>query len=128
MPFRVVSGVLGGVFLLQGVNWILSPAVAAEALGMALLEGVGRSTQIGDIGGFFVSLGSMILLGAYASNGQWLRAGALMLGAVAVIRSIAALVHEAPFTGVFIGVEVVCAALLLFIASRFDRASTPESA
>ena len=75
MPLRVVAGILGIFFLLQGVNWILSPASAAEALGMPLLEGVGRSTQIGDAGGFFVALAAMILLGAYGSNGQWLRGG-----------------------------------------------------
>ena len=126
MPFRVLSGILGVFFFLQGINWILSPAAAAEGLGMVLLEGVARSTQIGDIGGFFVALGSMILLGAYASNGQWLRGAALMLGAVALLRSIAALVHDAAFTGVFIGVEVFCAGLLLFVATRFDQASSPE--
>lgn len=125
MPLRIVSGTVGLFFLLQGGNWILAPASAAEALGMPLLEGVGRSTQIGDIGGFFIALGTMILLGASGSNGQWLRGGALMLGGVAVIRTLAALLHDAEFTALFIGVEVVCAGLLLAIASRFDRANPP---
>jgi hypothetical protein len=120
MPLRVVAGILGIFFLLQGVNWILSPASAAEALGMPLLEGVGRSTQIGDAGGFFVALAAMILLGAYGSNGQWLRGGAMMLGTAAILRTLAWLVHGADFTPTFIGIEVVCTATLLFVASRFD--------
>ena len=128
MPLRVVSGIMGLFFLMQGVHWILAPAAAAEALGMPLLDGVGRSTQIGDIGGYFIALGTMILLGAHGSNGQWLRGGALMLGGVAVIRSLAALLHDAAFTATFIGVEVVCAVVLLVIALRFDGASQQTKA
>ena len=122
MPLRVASGLIGVFFLLQGINWILVPASAAEALGMPLLEGVARSTQIGDIGGFFVALASMILLGAHGSNGQWLRGGALLLGAAAALRTLAWLAHGASYAAVFIGVEVLCTVVLLFIASRFDRA------
>lgn len=122
MPLRVVSGVIGVFFLLQGINWILVPASAAEALGMPLLDGVARSSQIGDIGGFFVALAAMILLGAHGSNGQWLRGGALLLGAAAALRSLAWLAHGAPFASAFIGVEVVCTAVLLFVASRFENA------
>jgi len=121
MPLRVVSGIIGVFFLIQGINWILFPASAAEALGMPLLEGVARSTQIGDTGGFFMALAVMILLGAHGSNGQWLRGGALLLGAAAVLRSLAWLAHGASFAAGFIGVEVVCTVLLLFAASRFER-------
>jgi hypothetical protein len=128
MPLRVVSGMIGLFFLLQGINWILAPTAAAEALGMPLLDGVARSTQIGDIGGFFVALAAMILLGAHGSNGQWLRGAALLLGTAAVLRSFAWLAHGAAFAAVFIGVEVVCTVVLLFAASGFDSAADASAA
>ncbi len=87
---------------------------------MPLLTGIARSTQLGDIGGFFIALGTMCLLGAYRSNAQWLRGGALMLGCVAVMRMLAWMVHDAALTVPFIAVEVVVAALLVFMASRIE--------
>lgn len=120
MPLRIVSGILGFLFFVQGIQWVAQPAVAAEGLGMTLLEGMGRSTQIGDFGGFFLSLGGMILLGAYGANAQWLRAAALLLGSAAAVRVVAWAAHGAPLAVEFIGIEVVVTAILLFIASRFD--------
>ena len=47
---RIVAGLVGILFFLNGLQWIISPANVAESLGMPLLEGVGLSTQIGDLG------------------------------------------------------------------------------
>jgi hypothetical protein len=123
MALRVVAGIIGVFFLIQGINWIVIPAAAAEALGMPLLDGLGRSTQIGDTASFFLTLGTMSLLGAARSNPQWLRGGAMLLGWAAIARMLAWLLHDAAFAGIFIGVEIVFGAALLFVASRFSAAS-----
>jgi hypothetical protein len=128
MTSRIVSGLLAAFFLAQAGGWIFDPGGAAQALGMPLLEGAARSSQVGDIGAFFLSLGLMIAMGAYRVDGQWLRGGALLLGSAAGIRTLAWLVHGAEFTPDFIGVEVVAAATLCFIASRFDAPTAEVSA
>lgn len=122
MAFRIVAGIIGTFYLIQGINWIASPASSAEALGMPLLDGLGRSTQVGDMASFFLTLGTMSLLGAIRSNPVWLYGGAMLLGGAASMRTLAWLLHDAAFAGIFIGVEVVSAGVLLFVASRFDAA------
>lgn len=119
MALRFVAGIFGVFYLIQGINWISRPAVAAEALGMPLLDGLGRSTQVGDMASFFLTLGTMSLLGALRSNPLWLRGAAMLLGYAAIMRTLAWLLHDAAFAEVFIGVEIVSAGALLLVASRF---------
>ena len=38
---RIVAGLFGAFFLINGLQWIIAPARLAEQLGMPLLEGVG---------------------------------------------------------------------------------------
>jgi len=121
MALRLAAGIIGAFFLIQGINWITRPAAAAEALGMPLLDGLARSTQIGDMASFFVALGTMSLLGAARMNPLWLHAAALLLGGAAVMRTLAWLFHDAAFAGIFIGVEVVSAGALVLVASRFGK-------
>ena len=53
---RIVAALPGVLFAIQGLNWIIDPSAAAEGLGMPLLEGIGRSTQIGDLAAFFFAM------------------------------------------------------------------------
>lgn len=121
MALRLAAGIIGAFYLIQGINWITRPAAAAEALGMPLLDGLARSTQIGDMASFFFALGTMSLLGGVRSNPLWLHAAALLVGGSAVMRTLAWLFHDAAFAGVFIGVEIVSAGALVLVASRFGR-------
>ena len=121
MALRLAAGIIGAFFLIQGINWITRPAAAAEALGMPLLDGLARSTQIGDMASFFVALGTMSLLGAARMNPLWLHAATLLLGGAAVMRTLAWLFHDAAFAGIFIGVEVVSAGALVLVASHFGK-------
>ena len=42
---RIVAGLLGVLFLINGLQWIIAPASIAEQLGMPLLEGeIGRAS------------------------------------------------------------------------------------
>jgi hypothetical protein len=117
---RILAGLIGGLFLLQTMGWLVDPTAAAKQLNMTLLEGLGRSTQIGDFSSFFFALGSMALLGAIRSNGTWLRGAALLLGGAAVFRTLAWALHGATFATEFIAIEALTAIVLLFIAARFD--------
>jgi hypothetical protein len=130
MVLRVVVSLVGVLFVVQGIGWIADPAGAAEGLGMPLLDGLARSTQIGDFTGFFAGLGSMILLGAWRRDPVWLQAGGLLLGGAAAGRILAWGLHSADFATQFIAVEVVFAALLFFASTRIsaDSASADGTA
>ncbi len=112
----------GALMAMNGVGFIVRPAETAASLGMPYLEGVARSTQIGDMASFFLGCGIMCVLGAWQRRATWLYAAALLLGGTAVFRTLATVLHEAPFTTVFIIVEVVSASLLIFCGSRMARA------
>ena len=126
MPFRILAGVLGGFFFVQGLNWLANPSAAAEALGMPLLDGMGRSTQIGDISCFFLCLGGFGIYGAYRSQAHWVRAAGILVGLAALTRTLAWAIHDAPWATSFIMVELVTGGLFLFAASRLP--SPPEAA
>lgn len=121
MGLRIVVFLLGILFFVQGLNWLGNPSAAAEGLGLTLPEG-GRalSTMIGDIGAFFLGVGTLILLGGITQRAVWLRAGALFFGLAAAGRTIAWAAYGAEFTTPFITVEVVSAGILLFAASRAE--------
>lgn len=115
---------LGGVvFTIQGLLWLGAPARAAEGLGMPLLDGIGRSTQIGDLAAFFLVAGGTMLLGARPGRAALLYVPAALFACAALGRSLAWLAHDAGFAGVFIGVELALAALLVAAA----RAAGPAA-
>lgn len=118
---RIVIALPGLMFLAMGIRWLIDPAAAAETLGMPLLDGVGRSSQVGDMASFFITLGSMILIGSATQKSPWLYGGAMLLGFAAISRTLAALMHDAAMATDMIGFEVVIAALLLFAARRFQK-------
>ena len=108
-------------FLVIGLRWAIDPSSAASDLGMTLLSGVGRSSQIGDVGALFLSMGSMILIALTTGQRSWFYAPALMLSLIAVLRILAWLLHDAALTLDMIILEVIVASLLLFASSRLSR-------
>jgi len=128
MPFRILSGLLGAFFFVQGVNWIFDAQGAAEGLAMPLLDGMARSTQAGDLTGFFLCLGGFGLYGAYSESPTWLRAAGFLLAGAAFGRTLAAVVSDAAFATQFITIEVICAGLFFFCATRVgaSSAATPD--
>jgi hypothetical protein len=127
MVLRAIAGLIGALFLVQTARWMIDPAAAARSLGMPLLDGMARSTQVGDFTSFFLAMGSMAILGAIRSNGTWLRASAMLLGGAAAMRTLAWAIHDADFALQFIAIESITAMLLLAIAYRFDSAATDPS-
>ena len=50
---RVVVALPAILFVVMGLRWVVAPAGIAPEFGMPLLQGLGLSTQIGDLGAFF---------------------------------------------------------------------------
>jgi hypothetical protein len=125
---RIVAGLPGVIMIVSGLRWLIDPAAAAAEIGMPLLEdATARSSQIGDLGAFFLAAGVMILLGVIRRQAVWLHAGALLVGGAAVCRTLAWMFQGAAFVAPLIAVEAVMASLLLFAAWRFgvdERADT----
>ena len=123
---RILAGLVGLLLASTAVTWIVDPTAAALSLGMPLLDGVGRSTQIGDLSSFFVGGTILCFIGAIREQGHWLQAVALLLTLTAIFRTLAWAVHGAAFTTVFIVAEIVMAAILLFSAMQMNKTSTAE--
>lgn len=117
---RLVVTVLGAFFALQGVGWLLVPARAAESLGMPLLDGLGRSTQVGDFAAFFLTAGVSMLVGARPGRARALYFPAALIGGAAVTRTLAWLLQGADFAALFITIELVTGLLLYRAASTGD--------
>jgi len=115
---RIVAGLVGILFFLNGLQWIISPANVAESLGMPLLEGVGLSTQIGDLGSFFITVGAMTLIGAITTTRHWFYAPSMLLLVAALYRTLSTLLYGAPFVMSAIVVEVVVGLFLIFVSSK----------
>jgi hypothetical protein len=117
---RIVAGLLGLFFLINGIQWIVNPASIAEQLGMPLLEGAGLSTQIGDIGSFFITVGVMTLVGVITTTHHWFYAPSMLLLIAAIYRTLSTLIYDAPFVMSAIVLEVVVGLFLIFVGSRIS--------
>ncbi|MBQ76102.1 MAG: hypothetical protein CMQ20_13920 [Gammaproteobacteria bacterium] len=124
---RLVASLPGIMMAASGIGWLIQPEESAKGLGMPLLDGIGRSTQIGDFGAFFLGVATLVFLGAVRSQGHWLYAAALFLGAAAVFRTLATLVHGADLAAVFITFEVVMAVWLVACGYLMGKAGSTNS-
>ena len=117
---RVIAGLAGTLFFLNGLQWIINPASVADSLGMPLLEGVGLSTQIGDLGSFFITVGAMTLIGAITTTRHWFYAPSMLLLVAALYRTLSTILYGAPFVMSAILVEVVVGLFLIFAGSKIS--------
>ncbi len=110
---RLVIVVLGVFFAFQGVAWLIDPARVAAGLGMPLLDGLARSTQVGDLACFFLVAGVTMLLGTRPGRAEVLYFPAALIGGAAITRTLAWAFQGAAFATFFIAVEVVVGLTLL---------------
>lgn len=120
---RIVVALPAIGFLVIGLRWAIDPSTAASDLGMTLLSGLGRSSQIADVGALFLSMGSMILIALITGQRSWFYAPALMLVLVAVLRMLAWIVHDAALALDMVIVEIIVASVLLLASARLSRKS-----
>lgn len=106
------------VFILMGLGWLLAPGLVSEQLRMPLLEGDGRSTQIGDLAAFFLTMGGAILIALRTNRSVWLYPPIMLLLFAATGRVIAWLAHGAGLTLDMILVELVVAGALFMLARK----------
>ena len=109
---KVVVALTAVLFASIGLRWLVAPeGVAAEA-GMTLMEGLGLSSQIGDLGAFFLSLAIFILLALATGRRTWYYPPIILLGMTAIMRTMAWIFHGASLAVDMIAVEVIVCAIL----------------
>ncbi|MDA1073585.1 MAG: hypothetical protein O3A63_02325 [Proteobacteria bacterium] len=119
---RIIAALPGIAMLASAFNWLSNPQAAAESLGMPLLDGMARSTQVGDFSAFFLAATVMIFAGIFTTRSTWLYAAGLLLGLAAFGRTIAYLFHDAALATQFIGIEVVMMLILVGCGYAMGRA------
>ena len=105
------------LFLVTGLRWLVAPAGVAPMFGLTLDEGVGLSSQVGDMSAFFLTLGSCMLIALISGRRSWYYPAIMLLAITAVGRVLAWLVHDATLALDLIAPEVVVSIILL-VASR----------
>jgi hypothetical protein len=118
---QIIVALPGLLFVGMGLRWIIDPTGAAAFSGMPLLDGVGLSSQIGDLGAFFLCLGLFIFLGLITRKRCWFVAPLMLVGITAVFRVLAWLLHDAALAVDMIVPELIIAGILAYAASRLPN-------
>ena len=104
------------LFVVTGVRLLVAPAGIAPEFGLVLGEGLGLSSQVGDMSGFFLTLGICMLAALVSGRRVWYYPPALLLFLTAIGRVVAWLFHDAALAPQ-IGVEILVTCVLI-LASR----------
>ncbi len=115
---RILVALPAILFVVTGLRYVIEPAATAQGFGMTLQEGIGRSSQIGDLTGFFLSMGLCILMALITGRRTWYYPPVMALLITAAARVLAWLYHDAALATQMIAVEVIVAGLLLVAAKR----------
>jgi hypothetical protein len=105
------------LFLVTGIRWLVAPAGVAPQFGLTIGHGVGLSSQVGDMAGFFLTLALCMLIALVSGRRSWYYPAILLLSITAVGRILAWLLHDAALATDLIVPEVVVSIILL-VASR----------
>ena len=119
--FKIIAIVPGIPLLANALLFIVQPSTVVADLGMPLLDGIGRSTQLADLGAFFAFSAVMIIYGVIKSQSELLRLAALLLGMTAVLRVLAWVAHGAGLATSLIAAEVVLVVWLVASAAYMDK-------
>ena len=109
------------LFVVMGIRWLVAPAEIAPNFGLALAEGIGLSSQIGDMAGYFLTLGSFMLIALISERRSWYYPPMMLLAIATLGRIIAWLLHDATLTVGPIMVEVAVSLILLLASRRLPQ-------
>lgn len=109
------------LFLVMGVRWLVAPAGVAPDFGLTLSDGIGLSSQIGNMAGFFLLLGSCMLIALISGHRSWYYPPMMLLAITALGRTVAWLLHDATLAVSQIMTEVVVAIFLLLESRRLPK-------
>lgn len=113
---KIVVALLALVFASIGLRWLVAPEGVAAEFGMTLMEGLGLSSQIGDLGAFFLSLAIFILLALTTDRRSWYYPPIILLGLTAIMRTMAWMFHGASLAVDMIAVEII-ACVVFYLGS-----------
>jgi hypothetical protein len=125
MVARILACVVALLLGSLALGWLFDPATAAANLGMPLLDGIGRSTQVGDLTALFASGTTLCLIGAIRQETPWLYSAALILGSTALFRTTAWAFHGADLATASIAAELVMMGMLIGSAVMMRGRTTP---
>ncbi|MDC0529287.1 hypothetical protein OAO19_03350 [Gammaproteobacteria bacterium] len=106
-----LSGILGVVLAIIALRWILSPEDSANSLGMVLLDGAGRNTQIRDFTALFASTSIFCFLSITTRQYQWIFSSGIVFSLIALISVLASQLHDAPLTYSSLIAEIIFAVM-----------------
>lgn len=109
------------LFVVMGVRWLVAPAGVALDFGLTLSDGIGLSSQIGNMAGFFLVLGSCMLIALISGHRSWYYPPMMLLAITALGRTVAWLLHDATLAVSQIMTEVVVAIFLLLASRRLPK-------
>ena len=112
------------LFVATGIRWLVAPAEVAPSFGLTLSEGIGLSSQVGDLASFFITLGSCMLIALITELRSWYYPPMMLLAIAAIGRTIAWLLHDATLAVSQIMVEVTVALILLLASRRLPQEVT----
>ena len=118
---RSLTGLAGLGALIMGGMWWYQPETAAGLLGASLLDGTGRSAQIGDSGAFFIGVGVLLLWGAVRQHAALILIGGCLVGLVAPGRILSSTLHNGALTTPEVVVECVIFLLALMTWFTINR-------
>jgi hypothetical protein len=106
-----LSGILGLVLAIIALRWILSPEDSANSLGMVLLDGAGRNTQIRDFTALFASTSIFCFISITTRQYQWIFSSGIVFLLIALISVLASQLHDAPLTYSSLIAEIIFAVM-----------------
>ena len=106
-----LSGILGVVLALIALRWIISPEDSANSLGMVLLDGAGRNTQIRDFTALFASTSIFCFISITTRQYQWIFSSGIVFLLIALISVLASQLHDATLTYSSLIAEIIFAVM-----------------
>ena len=106
---NILSGILGIVLTIIAIRWILLPEESANSLGMILLDGSGRNTQIRDFTSIFASTAIFCSLSIATKQFQWIFSSGIIFLIIAIMSIVASKLHEAPISYSSLIAEIIFA-------------------
>ena len=85
----------GVLMTVTGIQWLVVPGTIAPQFGLELANGVGLSSQVGDMSAFFLTLGICTLLALTLKQRVWYYPAILLVSLTALGRILAWLLHDA---------------------------------
>lgn len=108
---NILSGILGLVLTIIAIRWIFLPEESANSMGMILLEGYGKNTQIRDFTSIFASTAIFCFLSIATKQFQWIFSSGIIFLIIAIISIVASQLHEAPITYSSLIAEIIFASI-----------------